>query len=133
MLRRVALVRTDVSEEPSASLIRMTRISEPGTTLAAISNRRTLRRNTNHIAKLLRYLHLHIEYVFQDIFFQLLENKPIPAYTFALKFRPFYNIAMSSAVLCSKRYTSVSSFIRHIVVFVCLVFRSVCSRYLSNF
>jgi hypothetical protein len=37
MLRRVALVRTDVSEEPSASFIRVTRICEPGTTLAATS------------------------------------------------------------------------------------------------
>jgi hypothetical protein len=44
MLRRVALVRTDVSEEHSASVIRMTRISELGTTLAVTSNRRTLRR-----------------------------------------------------------------------------------------
>jgi DNA-binding TFAR19-related protein (PDSD5 family) len=34
MLRRVGLVRTDVSEELSASLIRMTRIGELGTTLA---------------------------------------------------------------------------------------------------
>jgi hypothetical protein len=33
MLRRVALVRTDVSEELSASFIRETRISELGTTL----------------------------------------------------------------------------------------------------
>jgi hypothetical protein len=39
MLRRVALVRTDVSDEPSAS-IRVTRIGELGTTLAATSNRR---------------------------------------------------------------------------------------------
>jgi hypothetical protein len=31
MLRRAALVRTDVSEEPSASIIRVTRISELGT------------------------------------------------------------------------------------------------------
>jgi hypothetical protein len=46
MFRRVALVRTDVSEEPSASYIRVTRIGELGTTLAASSNRRTLRRNT---------------------------------------------------------------------------------------
>jgi hypothetical protein len=45
MSRRVALVRTDVSEEPSAS-IRVTRVGELGTTLAAASNRRTLRRNT---------------------------------------------------------------------------------------
>jgi hypothetical protein len=47
MLRRVTFVRTDISEEPSASFIRVTRIGEIGTTLAATSNRRTLRRNTN--------------------------------------------------------------------------------------
>jgi hypothetical protein len=46
MLRRVALVRTDVSEEPSASFIRVTRIGELGTALATTSNRPTLRRNT---------------------------------------------------------------------------------------
>jgi hypothetical protein len=34
MLRRVALVTTDVSEELSASIIRMTGIGELGTTLA---------------------------------------------------------------------------------------------------
>jgi hypothetical protein len=39
----VALVRTDVSEEPSASFIRVTKIGELGTTQAATSNRRTLR------------------------------------------------------------------------------------------
>jgi hypothetical protein len=44
MLRRVALVRTDVSEERSAFFIRVTRIGELGTTLAVTSNRRTLRR-----------------------------------------------------------------------------------------
>jgi hypothetical protein len=42
MLRRVALVRTDVSEELSASFIRVTRIGELGTALAVTSNRRTL-------------------------------------------------------------------------------------------
>jgi hypothetical protein len=46
MLRRVALVRTDVSEEVSASFIRVTRIGELGTTLGLTNNRRTLRRNT---------------------------------------------------------------------------------------
>jgi hypothetical protein len=45
MLRRVALVRTDVSEELSASIIRVTRIGKLRT-LAVTSNRRTLRRNT---------------------------------------------------------------------------------------
>jgi hypothetical protein len=34
MLRRMALVRTDVSEERSASFIRVTKIGELGTTLA---------------------------------------------------------------------------------------------------
>jgi hypothetical protein len=42
LLRRVALVRTDVSEELSASFIRVTRIGELGTTLAVTRNRRTL-------------------------------------------------------------------------------------------
>jgi hypothetical protein len=45
MLRRVALVRTDVPDELSASIIRVTRIDELGT-LAVTSNRRKLRRNT---------------------------------------------------------------------------------------
>jgi hypothetical protein len=42
MLRRVAVVRIDVSEERSACKLRMTRISELGTTLAVTSNRCTL-------------------------------------------------------------------------------------------
>jgi hypothetical protein len=46
MLRRVALIRTDVSEELSA-FIRATRIGELGTALGVTSNRRTLRRNTS--------------------------------------------------------------------------------------
>jgi hypothetical protein len=45
ILGRVALVRTDVSEESSASMIRAKRIGELGTTLAVTTNRRTLRRN----------------------------------------------------------------------------------------
>jgi hypothetical protein len=44
MLRRVALVRTDISEDLSASFIRVTRIGELGITLALTSNRRSLRR-----------------------------------------------------------------------------------------
>jgi hypothetical protein len=45
MLRRVDLVRTDVSDELSTSFIRVTRIGELGTTLAVTSKRRMLRRN----------------------------------------------------------------------------------------
>jgi hypothetical protein len=43
MLRRVALVRTDVSEELSPSIIRVTRICELGTALAVTSTRLTRR------------------------------------------------------------------------------------------
>jgi hypothetical protein len=46
MLRRVALVRTDVSEQLSGTFIRVTRIGEVETTPAVTSKRRTLRRNT---------------------------------------------------------------------------------------
>jgi hypothetical protein len=49
MLHRVALVRTEVLEELSASFIRVTRIGELGTTLTLTSNRRTLRRNKIHL------------------------------------------------------------------------------------
>jgi hypothetical protein len=38
-LRRVGFVRTDVSEEPSASFIRLTGIGELGKTLDLTSNR----------------------------------------------------------------------------------------------
>jgi hypothetical protein len=44
MLRRVALVRTDISEELSASFMRVRRIGELETTQALTSNRRTLLR-----------------------------------------------------------------------------------------
>jgi hypothetical protein len=48
MLHRVALVRTDVSEEPSTSIIRVTKIGELGT-LAVASNQRTLRGNAKFL------------------------------------------------------------------------------------
>jgi hypothetical protein len=53
MLGRVALVRTGVSEECSASFIRVTRIGELGKTLAVTTNRRKLRRNTSSVLLLL--------------------------------------------------------------------------------
>jgi hypothetical protein len=46
MVRRVAVVRIDVSEERRASFIGVTRIGELGTTLAVTSDRGTLPRNT---------------------------------------------------------------------------------------
>jgi hypothetical protein len=42
MLRHLVFVRTDVSEERSVSIIRMTGVGELGTTLAVTSNRRKL-------------------------------------------------------------------------------------------
>jgi hypothetical protein len=46
ILRRVALVKTDVSEELIASIMKMRRIGELGTTSAVTINRSTLLRNT---------------------------------------------------------------------------------------
>jgi hypothetical protein len=43
MLRRVALVSTDVLEERGSSIFKVTRIGELGTKLAEIYNRSTLR------------------------------------------------------------------------------------------
>jgi hypothetical protein len=48
MLRLVALVRTDVSEELSPCISRVTRIGELGN-LSVTSNVRTLRRNTKSL------------------------------------------------------------------------------------
>jgi hypothetical protein len=60
MLRSVALVITDVSEEGSASIIRVTRIGELGTSVVT-SNPRTLRRNNMwaHIV----FFHTHIVFL----------------------------------------------------------------------
>jgi hypothetical protein len=61
MLRRVALVRTDVSEKPSASFIRVTRIGELGTTQAATSKSLTAEQPRRHhssciLLSILQYL-----------------------------------------------------------------------------
>jgi hypothetical protein len=56
MFRRVALVRTDVSEKRSASTMRATRISEVGTTLVVTSNRRKLQRNIVFLRSVCRLL-----------------------------------------------------------------------------
>jgi hypothetical protein len=66
MLRRVALVITDVSEELSASFIRVTRIGELGTTLAATRNRHTLRRNGFHRRENFKAYKYTSPYVFMD-------------------------------------------------------------------
>jgi hypothetical protein len=52
MLRRVALVRTDVSEELSVSIIRVTRIGELETTLAVTTCKQKVF-NPPHVTSLL--------------------------------------------------------------------------------
>jgi hypothetical protein len=54
MLCRVALVRTDVSEELSVSIIRVTRIGELGTAPAVTNKRRRLGRNTKILVTLMK-------------------------------------------------------------------------------
>jgi hypothetical protein len=56
MLRRAALVRTGFSQERSASIIRVPRIGELGSTLAVISNVRTHRSNTVYVVPSSRIL-----------------------------------------------------------------------------
>jgi hypothetical protein len=55
MLRHVALVKTDVSEEFCTSFIRVTRIGELGPTPAVNSNRYMLQRNTKYTKLVVRY------------------------------------------------------------------------------
>jgi hypothetical protein len=50
MLHRVALVRTDVSEEHGASVIRVIRIGELGTTLAVTQFLRNVSSYKSHTA-----------------------------------------------------------------------------------
>jgi hypothetical protein len=60
MLRRVALVKTDISEERTAYIIMVARICELGTKLAVTSNRSGLRKILCHPDdggdKFLRYI-----------------------------------------------------------------------------
>jgi hypothetical protein len=55
MLRRVNLLRTDVSEELSVSIIMVVGIGELGTTLAVTTNRSTLVRNTKFLRNIGSY------------------------------------------------------------------------------
>jgi hypothetical protein len=60
LLRRVTLIRADVSEELGASFIRETKIYELGTTLAVTSNRRTLRKSSSETSVLTRAIRRNI-------------------------------------------------------------------------
>jgi hypothetical protein len=70
MSRRVALARTDLSDERSASIIRVTRIGELGTTLAVISNK--------HAEK--KYCYKHTKYyVSHIVFLRRVRRLPVTA------------------------------------------------------
>jgi predicted proteasome-type protease len=58
LLRRVALVRTDVSEEPGASFIRVTKIGALGTTQAVLSVLTRATRRNNPEDTILQVLHV---------------------------------------------------------------------------
>jgi hypothetical protein len=63
MLRRVALVITDVSEELSTFVVRVTRIGDLGTS-AATSNRRTLRSSNLTLLLVFKgFIYLHFELI----------------------------------------------------------------------
>jgi hypothetical protein len=83
MLRRVVLVRTDVSEEFSASIIRVTRIGELGT-LAVTSNRRTVRRNTR-VRWLLVTAHVPSTPILVTLMMEALSSSETPVLTKATR------------------------------------------------
>jgi hypothetical protein len=67
VLRRVPLVRTDETSVRGASIIRVTRIDELGTTLALNSNRRTLRRNTLSTANVVPSLPIRVTMIMEAL------------------------------------------------------------------
>jgi hypothetical protein len=69
ILHRMDLVRTDVSEERIASIMRVTRIEELGTTLVVTNNRNTLRRITVAYYTILYYIILYYTILYYTILY----------------------------------------------------------------
>jgi hypothetical protein len=96
MLRSVALVITEVSEELRASIIRVTGIGELGT-LDVTSNRRTLRRNASAVktsSLTNQNMILYFKNLEPELQRQLLH--------FVIQFFPIFTIEFSN---CVKTYT----------------------------
>jgi hypothetical protein len=85
MLLRVALVRTEVSEESIASIIRMTRTGQ--LMLALTSNRSTLRRNT--------VVHIHYIVFLLSVLLLLVTANILPSW-------PVLDTLMMEAILSSE-------------------------------
>jgi hypothetical protein len=108
MLRRVALVRTDVSEELSASFIRVTRNGQLRTTLAVTSNRRTLR-------SVRRLLVAACVVPSSPIFVTLMKVAPGSSETSVLK-RATRRNNPEDTILHSHRRKNLKSYIRYNIV-----------------
>jgi hypothetical protein len=102
LLRRVALVRTNVSEESGASFIRVTKIGELGTTQAATSNRRTLRRNFSSETSVLTSVTRHN--ILEDAIIYSHRRGNLKAYIFQSSSFTQYSAASSIFLRISSSY-----------------------------
>jgi hypothetical protein len=112
LLRRVALVRTDVSEEPGVSLIRVTKIGELGTTQAATSNRRTLRRNwwRRQVPPKCRFLQEPHGVTTQKTPFFIVTAVKTSNLTYSILFLSICWHSYTCSILCMEYYTIVEVF-----------------------
>jgi hypothetical protein len=117
MLRRMALVRTDVSEERSASFIRMTTIGELGTTLAVTSNRRTLHQV---FLRSVRRLLVTVSVVPSSQIFVTLMKEALSSSETSVLTRATRSIIPEVTILHSHRRGNLKSYIRALLRLACM-------------